>query len=85
VEVRRRCDPGAPQARVLVALAGGVVDLDDAQVGRPGGLPVGERVEAGPEDHVVAHPALHRVRQAILGVPAAHHHLATQGPCHRGT
>ncbi len=59
-----------------------MVDFKDADFRRQRGA-VGERVEAGAQDHVLGDVPLHRAGQAVLGVPAPASHLRPGGGQHQ--
>jgi hypothetical protein len=55
----------------LLTLRCGAIDFEYAQAVAVR-VPVGERIEPGAEQHVLAHTPSERCRQFVLGEPAAH-------------
>jgi hypothetical protein len=56
-----------------------VVDLEDPQPVQQIVTPVGEGIQAGAQDHILAHPIGGRLLDDVLGEPGPHAHPAAEG------
>ena len=75
---RRFGDVRRGEARALVGLRRGRVDLEQPHAVHPRRLTVRERVEAGAEHDGLPHAARRRLPQPFLGERAAHEHVSAQ-------